>query len=263
MSANPEKNPTGTGGSPPANTAAPSSARAELDRFIFTVSHDLKSPLVTLQGFAALLERDLQAGRTDRLVEFVQQIKGGVNQMARLIDDLLVLSRIGRVTPRPEPVDLADLSQKILRLHHLEIDQCHTDVEVQDDIPVINVDKERMADVIERLISNAINYGCTHANPRIGIGGMVTGGEARYFVRDNGPGIPAQYHGRIFELFERLDSKTEGTGAGLAIIKRTLEVMGGRVWVESAPGQGATFWLAFPAELVVGGAESSAAGAQR
>jgi signal transduction histidine kinase len=238
-------------------------AQAELDRFIFTVSHDLKSPLVTLQGFASLLERDLLAGRTDRLVEFVQHIKGGVTQMARLIDDLLVLSRIGRVTNAAEPVDLADLSRKILRLHQAQLDQCHTDVEVQDDIPILNMDKERMADVIERLITNAIAYGCTAPHPCIRIGGSMIEGEARFFVADNGPGIVERYHQKIFDLFERLDPRTDGTGAGLAIVKRTLEVCGGRVWVESVPGQGATFWLAFPEKLVAEPAGSPTEDASR
>jgi signal transduction histidine kinase len=224
----------------------------ELDRFIYTVSHDLKSPLVTLQGFASLLERDVQAGRTDRLLEFVQHIKSGVIQMARLIDDLLILSRAGHITRPPEPVDLADLSRKILRLHQLKIEECRIEVKIENGIPVINVDKELMADVIERLIANAISYGCRSASPHIRIGGHLAGGEARYFVNDSGPGIAAQYHQKIFELFERLDIGTDGTGAGLAIVKRAVEASGGRVWVESVPGQGATFWLAFPGELVVG-----------
>lgn len=224
---------------------------SELDHFIYTVSHDLKSPLVTLQGFASLLDHDLRAGRTDRLAEFVEQIKGGVAQMARLIDDLLALSRVGRITRPPQAVDLADLSRKILRLHQSELDRGQIETEVQDDIPVVRVDKERIADVIERLISNAIHYGCTHASPRIRIGGLTTAGEARFFVSDNGPGIPDRYHQKIFDLFERLDSRVEGTGAGLAIVKRSLETHGGRAWVESTPGQGATFWLAFPGNLLV------------
>lgn len=234
----------------PAQAASPS--RAEFDQFIYTVSHDLKAPLVTLQGFASLIEHDLSAGRTDRLNEFVEQIRGGVNQMARLIDDLLVLSRIGRKTRPAEPVDLADLSRKILRLHQHELAAGAIETDVQAQIPAITVDKERIADVIERLISNAILHGRASADPRFHIGGELTHGEFRFYVRDNGPGIAPGDHGKIFDLFERLDPATPGTGAGLAIVRRSLEVLGGRAWVESVPGQGATFWLAFPEQMLSG-----------
>jgi two-component system sensor kinase FixL len=223
---------------------------AEMEQFIYTVSHDLKSPLVTVQGFAGLLERDVREGRTDRLMEFAEQIKEGVAQMAELIDDLLDLSRVGRIAKPSEPVDMADLARKIMRLHHMELEQQPIDVDIEEDLPVVSVDKERIAEVLENLLANAIKHGSTHANPRVRFGGEVVGDEVRFFVQDNGPGIPERYHKKIFDLFERLDSNSEGTGVGLTIVKRAMEVHGGRAWVESTPGQGATFWLAFPRELL-------------
>lgn len=228
---------------------------AEVEQFIYTVSHDLKSPLVTVQGFAGLLERDVREGRTDRLIEFTHQIKTGVAQMAELIDDLLNLSRVGRIKRPPEPVNMSDLTRKILRLHQHELDQRHIDVEVQDDMPIIDVDKQRIADVIENVIANAIKHGWTAEMPRITVGAQMTDREVLFFVRDNGPGIPERYQHKIFDLFERLDSSSEGTGVGLSIVKRAMEVHGGRVWVESTPGQGATFWLAFPKSVLSGDAE--------
>jgi signal transduction histidine kinase len=228
---------------------------AEIEQFIYTVSHDLKSPLVTVQGFAGLLERDLREGRTDRLAEFTEQIKSGVAQMAELIDDLLNLSRVGRIMRPPEPVDFSDLARKILRLHYRELEASHIHVEVQEGLPTIHVDKERIAEVIENVISNAIKYGGAAESPRIEIGGEVVDDEVRFFVRDNGPGIPERYHKKIFDLFERLDTSTEGTGVGLTIVRRAMEVHGGRVWVESAPGQGTVIWLAFPASVLMGPVE--------
>lgn len=225
---------------------------AEIEQFIYTVSHDLKSPLVTVQGFAGLLERDVREGRTDRLAEFTQQIKSGVAQMAELIDDLSNLSRVGRIMRPPEPVDFSDLARKVVRLHQHEIEERRIQVEVQEDLPTIHVDKERIADVIEIVVSNAIRYGSTGESPRIAIGGQVTGDEVWFFVRDNGPGIPERYHKRIFELFEHLETNAEGTGVGLTIVRRAMEVHGGRVWVESSPGQGTTFWLAFPQSVLSG-----------
>lgn len=224
---------------------------AELEQFIYTVSHDLKSPLVTVQGFAGLMERDLREGRTDRLAEFTEQIKGGVAQMAELIDDLLNLSRVGRVVKPSEPVDFGDLIRKILRLHQHEIDTRQIDVDLEEDLPTVSVDKERIAQAIDNLIINAIKYGSVPPAPRLEIGSVVNDDEVCIYIRDNGPGIPARYHEKIFDLFERLDSNTEGTGVGLAIVKRAVEVHGGRAWVESVPGQGATFWLAFPSSLLV------------
>lgn len=218
----------------------------EIEQFLYTVSHDLKSPLVTAQGFAGLLERDLREGRTDRLAEFAEQIKAAIGQMARLIDDLLNLSRVGRLIRPPERVDMSDLVRKVMRLHDAAIQGRRIDLDIQDDMPVIYADKERIAQIIDNLVSNAVEHGSTNPLPRIEAGGEVIGEEVRFFVRDNGPGIPANYHEKIFDLFERLDSNTDGTGVGLAIVRRAMEIHSGRVWVESTPDQGATFWLAFP-----------------
>lgn len=223
----------------------------EIERLIYTISHDLKSPLVTVHGFADLMEQDIREGRTERLAEFAQYIKGGVNQMVRLIDGLLSLSRAGRLQRPPEPVNFTDLARKIVRLHALEIEQSQIDVAVEDGLPVINADRGKMAEIIENLLSNAIKYGSTHAAPRIRIGGQATANEVRFFVQDNGPGIPPSGQDQVFDVFGRIGSNTEGKGVGLAIVKRVMEVHGGRTWVESTPGRGATFWLAFPKALWV------------
>jgi len=120
-------------------------------------------------------------------------------------------------------------------------------VSVQRDLPRVVADRVRLAQVFENLLTNAVKYGCGHDQPAVVIEGCIDAGEVRYCVRDNGSGIAPQFHERIFGLFERLESNTDGTGVGLAAVSRIMEAHGGRAWVESEVGQGAAFWLAFPA----------------
>ncbi len=120
-----------------------------------------------------------------------------------------------------------------------------TALEIQDDLPEIVADREAIGRVFENLLSNAVKYGLNLDGTKISVGSQTVDGEVRYFVRDNGPGIAPEYHEKIFELFQRLDGDQDGTGVGLAIVAKIMRVHNGRVWVESSPGEGATFWLAF------------------
>jgi signal transduction histidine kinase len=126
------------------------------------------------------------------------------------------------------------------------LQQAGATLEIQDDLPRVVADRIRLAEVFENLLSNAIKYGCCAGNGLITVGGLTGAQEVRFFVRDNGPGIPREFHRKVFGLFQRLDSTQEGTGVGLAVVARILETNGGRAWVESNPGEGATFWIAFP-----------------
>ncbi len=215
---------------------------AEMEQFIYTVSHDLKSPLVTIEGFAGHLR---QGTGDDRQIRYIEHIQNATTRMRQFIDHLLDLSRIGRVTNPPEPVDVADLAREILRHHEGELADRGAEATVQDDMPLIRADRVRIEQVFDNLIGNALQHGA-ETNLRIAVGSVSNEHEVLYFVRDNGPGIPREHHQRIFDLFCRLNARVKGTGVGLAIVKRAVEVHGGRVWVESEAGHGATFWVAFP-----------------
>jgi signal transduction histidine kinase len=221
-----------------------------MEQFLYTVSHDLKSPLVTILGYSGYIKEDTSAGRLDRVADFLEEIGIAVNRMVRLINGLLDLGRIGRQMNPISPIPMTELIQGIVQQHAVEIAEKNVIVDVQEDMPTINADKERMTEAFDNLIVNALNYGHGDPQPRITIGSVITANQVRFFVKDNGPGIAAKYQTKIFELFQRLQNDRKGTGLGLTIVKRVAEVHGGRVWVESQPSQGATFWLAFPLSIV-------------
>jgi PAS domain S-box-containing protein len=240
----------------------------EMQQFVYTISHDLKSPLVTCKGFMALMKEDALAGRWDVVLDSVGRIERAIQRMGELIEDLLELSRIGVIRNEPEEIDVGRMVRAIADELADRLQQARATLEIQPDLPRVVADRVRLAEVFENLLSNAIKYGCCAGHGRIVVGGMAGGPEVRFFVRDHGPGIPREFHRKVFGLFQRLDSNQEGTGVGLAAVARILETHGGRAWVESNPGEGATFWIAFPARrerlagrLNVRSDASSAAGA--
>ncbi|HVP11550.1 MAG TPA: PAS domain S-box protein, partial [Phycisphaerae bacterium] len=221
---------------------------AEMEQLVYTVSHDLKSPLVTIQGFLSYLGQDAESGRMDRLTDHLRRIQNASSRMARLNNELLDISRIGRLANEPTPINLTDLAREVVAAHAEKLAEGRIKVDIQADMPVILGDSQRIHQVFDNLLVNAIKYGSDAADPRIELGAMQEGDEVRAFVRDNGKGIPPEFHDKIFKLFHRLDHDKDGVGVGLAIVKRIAEVHGGRVWVESPPGEGATFWVSFRAE---------------
>ena len=223
----------------------------ELAEFVHTVSHDLKSPLVTIGGLLGLVKEELQEERLVAAGELIATAEETVVGMRDMIDDLLKLSRIGTVANDLQPVRLRQVTEELVRKHAPELEAKDTAVslELSEDQPTVLADRNRVVEVLDNLIVNALKYACAGPEPRIVIGSETAGREVRLFVKDNGPGIEEEHHEKIFGLFQRLDDGKEGTGVGLAIVKRIMEVHGGRVWVESAIGEGATFWLAFPAAV--------------
>jgi PAS domain S-box-containing protein len=224
----------------------------EMEQFVYSVSHDLKSPVVTCKGFLGILNEDLRDGKIPEAMESAQRLGQATRRMDALIEDLLQLSRAGRVSGEPEPLDIAALAADLIEQMCGEYDPALLNIEIQKDMPGIVIDPTSAARLFQNLLGNAFKYGCSAPPARIEIGGHRGDSEIRYFVRDNGPGIPPQHHDKIFGVFQRLDATKEGTGIGLAIVSRIMETHGGRAWVESAPGQGATFWLGFPEHLLAG-----------
>jgi signal transduction histidine kinase len=214
---------------------------AELESFTYTVSHDLKSPLVTLKGFLAYLLRDLRAGETSRLEADAARIQGAAEKMEQLLRELLELSRVGRVVNPPQEMAFSDVVREALFLSQGRLAARGVAVEVAPDLPAVWGDRARLVQVVQNLVDNAVKFMGDEKAPRIEIGTRAAGpGEMPvFFVRDNGIGIEPAYHEAVFGLFRRLDPRAEGSGVGLALVRRIVEVHGGRAWVESeGPGKG-------------------------
>ncbi|MBI5352629.1 MAG: PAS domain S-box protein [Chloroflexi bacterium] len=218
---------------------------AELEQFTYTVSHDLKSPLVTIVGFLAYLEKDARKGDFERLGQDVLRIQQAVNRMQNLLKDLLELSRIGRIMNPPTEVLFADIVNEALDLVRGQIKLRNVKIELIDVQGVfVNGDHTRLVEVIQNLVDNAAKFMSRQSAPVITIGSKVSAqGERIFYVQDNGIGIAPEFHERIFGLFNKLSSNTEGTGIGLTLVKRIIEVHGGRIWVESQPAQGSVFYF--------------------
>ncbi|MEI2609750.1 MAG: PAS domain-containing sensor histidine kinase [Candidatus Promineifilaceae bacterium] len=221
---------------------------SELERFTYTVSHDLKTPLVTIRGFLGYIAQSAAAGDMNQFNTDLQRIKDATNRMHHLLGDLLELSRIGRVINKPEPISFNQLVHEALELVSGPIESNHIQVILHDNLPTVYGDHQRLVEVLQNLLDNATKFLCPHPQPYIEIGqaGYDADQKPILFVRDNGIGIAPEYHEQIFGLFNKLDPQTEGTGIGLALVKRIIEVHNGTIWIESQPQQGATFFFSLP-----------------
>ncbi|MEM7583672.1 MAG: ATP-binding protein [Acidobacteriota bacterium] len=233
---------------------------AELERFTYTVSHDLKSPLVTIKGFLGLLQKNLSQGNLDRADSDIQRVLGAANTMAQLLSELLELSRIGRQVNPSESVDLGELVREAAELVSGAAADC--EIVIAPDLPLVLGDRVRLLEVYQNLLTNAAKFMGDQEVPRVEVGAERQADGWRCHVHDNGMGIKVDYHEKIFGLFERLDGSIEGTGIGLALVKRIIEFHGGHIWVESpGEGRGATFFFTLPdvpPELASASASASA-----
>ena len=227
------------------------STNEELQNFTYTVSHDLKAPLVTISGFMSYLEQDAKRGDIQRMSKDVQRINEAVTKMQRLLNELLELSRIGRLMNTPEETPFVEIVEDALRLVEGRLASRQVRVQVEANLPTVYVDRARMVEVIQNLADNAAKFMGEQSNPLLEIGLKNADGKPVFFVRDNGIGVEPDQQERVFGLFNKLDTNTEGTGIGLALVKRIVEVHGGNIWLESeGKGTGSTFYftLADPRE---------------
>jgi signal transduction histidine kinase len=223
---------------------------AELERFTYTVSHDLKSPLVTITGFLGYLEKDALSGDQARVKSSVERITIAAQKMQSLLNDLLELSRVGRIMNLPEHIPFGEIVQEAVERVRGRLDMKEAQIKIQPDLPVIYGDRVRLVEVMQNLIDNAAKYAKPGTTPCIEIGAReADGSQTTIFVHDNGIGIDPQFHERIFGLFNKLDIHSEGTGIGLTLVKRIIEVHSGNIWVESELGKGATFYFTLPQKL--------------
>jgi PAS domain S-box-containing protein len=220
---------------------------SELERFTYTVSHDLKSPLITIKGFLGFLEQDAANGNTVRLKADIKRIGDATDKMQLLLSELLDLSRIGRLTNPYQYIKFEELAYEILELLQGRLNEKEIAVHIQENLPTIYGDRRRLVEVLQNLVDNAAKFTGDQVRPRIEIGqNGFEGDKPVFYVRDNGLGINAEHHDRIFGLFDKLDANSDGTGIGLAIVKRIIEVHGGRIWVQSEAGNGSTFFFTLP-----------------
>lgn len=223
----------------------------ELERYTYTVSHDLRSPLVTIRGFLGYLRGAAESGDLERLDKDITRISKAVDKMHTLLNELLELSRVGRIANPPEDVALEEIVRETADLLTGQLEAGNIRLKIAGDLPHVHVDRIRIFEVIQNLLDNAAKFMGDQTNPTIEIGtsGFDTDDKPIIYIRDNGIGIHPDFHERIFGLFNRLDPSIEGTGVGLTLVKRIIEIHGGRIWLESEPGTGSTFLLTLPASL--------------
>jgi PAS domain S-box-containing protein len=219
----------------------------ELEQFTYTVSHDLKSPLITIRGFLGYLEKDALAGKMERVKADINRINEATDKMQRLLDELLELSRIGRLMNPPQSVPFEAIVCQALELVQGRLVERGVAVSVAEELPLVYGDRSRLVEVVQNLVDNAVKFMGDQPQPQVEIGVREQDGQPVFFVQDNGIGLAPQYHDQIFGLFDKLDPRVEGTGIGLALVKRIVEVHGGRIWIESkGKDKGSTFCFTLP-----------------
>ena len=218
-------------------------SNAELEQFAYVASHDLQEPLRMISSYSQLLARRYKGQLDEKADRWIDYAVEGANRMQKLISDLLAYSRVGSKVFEPVEVSLAEPFRAAL--HNLLARVAETKARVTwDPLPTVKVDSTQMTQVFQNLLSNAVKFR-GQERPHVQVSAHLQGSEWLISVRDNGIGISPDYWDRIFVIFQRLHRRTEydGTGIGLAICRKIVERHGGRIWVESVPGQGSTFFF--------------------
>ncbi|MDB5932624.1 MAG: multi-sensor signal transduction histidine kinase [Polaromonas sp.] len=225
-------------------------ANKELEAFSYSVAHDLRSPLSSIDGFSHLLEKSVAAQKPERASHYKRRIRAGVRQMGELTDGLLRLAHISRTSLKAESVNLTSIAERVLEACQEREPGRSVKWHVAQGLLAVG-DTELLRQVMENLIGNAWKFTAKAAMPEIRVGQLQVSGDEQptYFVRDNGAGFDMSYVGKLFGTFQRLHSPEEfsGSGIGLATSQRIILRHGGRIWAEGAVGQGATFFFALPA----------------
>ena len=226
---------------------------AEIERFTYSVSHDLRSPLVTIRTFLGHLGEDIVHRDAKSIDEDMGYIKNASQKMVDLLDELLQLSRIGRMMNPSVETPFQDLVREASDLVAGQIQERGAQVHINDDRVLLYGDRNRLIEVFQNLLDNAVKYMGDQSDPRIVIGAEYKNGDVLVYVRDNGMGIDLLNQDKLFNVFERLNLELKGAGLGLTLVKRIVEIHGGKVWVESGGlGKGACFWFSLPRKDVQG-----------
>lgn len=222
----------------------------EIENFIHTISHDLKAPIVSIRGFASLLENELGSALEGVKADYFHRIVQNAKQMNMLIVDLLEFSRVGRVEDEKEAVNPKEVFDEMLSELKPEIDKKQIQITLSENFPFLFGSRKRLLQVFTNLVANAVKYMGSPAEPRIEIAFSEepSASTCLLWVKDNGIGIKKEFQDKIFQIFQRAPNtlQVEGTGIGLSIVKKIVELNGGKVWVESEEGKGSQFFVRWP-----------------
>ncbi|MEI7663514.1 MAG: ATP-binding protein, partial [Bacteroidota bacterium] len=216
----------------------------DLEAFTYSVSHDLRAPLRAIDGFTRILTEDYAAHLDEEGIKVAGVIRDNTQRMGQLIDDLLAFSKLGRTEMHKANVSMRDLVEECLKELHTR-NPVSEIVTMNGSLPVTRADRSMMKQVWINLLSNAVKFSSGSPNPAIDISCTTDQENTVFAIKDNGVGFDMQYRDKLFGVFQRLHSQKEfeGTGVGLAIVHRIIDRHGGKVWAESQPGHGATFYF--------------------
>jgi light-regulated signal transduction histidine kinase (bacteriophytochrome) len=225
---------------------------SELDEFTYIVSHDLKEPLRSLSAYSKFVVEDCKDKLGEEGNSYLERIIANSARMQKLIDDLLELSRIERKRNPYVDTNIENIIAEIRIRLEVAIKEKNAQILINGNLPVVFCDPVRLTEVFANLLSNAIKF-TVDKPPRIEIGCNEKEAFYEFYVRDNGPGIEEQYFDKIFKIFQRLGKKedSEGTGIGLTIVKKIIEMHKGRIWLTSKIGEGTTFYFTLPVDKKV------------
>ncbi|MEJ2718785.1 MAG: PAS domain S-box protein [Deltaproteobacteria bacterium] len=229
-------------------TADLEAANRELESFTYSVSHDLRAPLRSITGFSEIIARRHRTHLNEESRHYLENIIKASHHMDRLIDNLLAYSRVGFRAKRRQEIPLRSVLAQVLEDLSDRISQANAEISIPKKLPVVSGDRTVLFQIFANLIDNALAYRRPKVRPKVAISYEKEGDHVVVRVADNGIGIPSECHQKIFNLFQRLHGEDEypGTGIGLAIVKRSVESLRGRIWLESTVGKGATFCVQLP-----------------
>lgn len=229
-------------------TAQITIANQSLEAFSYSISHDLRAPLRAINGFASIIERRYGEALNAEIAHYLANIIQASKYMENLIDDLLMYARLGRSTIKREPIELEEIFTALQKTFQVRLQEVGGDIRLGRPLPVIQSDRTLLNQIFINLLENAITYCREGVTPLIHVSAESAQDHVLIQIRDNGIGIPQEHHEKIFDVFQRLHSEEDypGTGIGLATVRKAVEMLGGRVWVESVVGSGSTFIARLP-----------------
>jgi len=220
---------------------------SELEAFSYGIAHDLRSPLVSIEGFSRLLREDMQDQKAENVQEDIRLLESGVKRMQGFLNDTLEYSRSGQMIKRTNGIAFGEIVTEVITEFNEQISKIGLTVSIAKTFPKICIDRTRIKQVLTNLVQNSIKYRDKTIPLKIEIGHYRSRNEIVFFVRDNGPGIDASEVGKLFDLFYRGTADGEGSGIGLAVVKKIIEAHGGRIWVQQGQsGKGTTVCFTLP-----------------